>query len=551
MRAGPKTCTKMIKGHVVAGSLATGRTERGGVEARISVQSQPARGDEVKGGTASLDCLKTWLCSLPSLTWLVGALLVAAAVRLPGLGQESLWVDEGTTYIRAVLPLDVVLRNVLGVRDQVPLYYLLLRLSSPAFGTSEFGLRLPSVFFGLANIPFAYLLGRSSGRHHVGVLAAWIMALNPFHVWYSREARMYSLGLLLVSIAMWCFLLALRHGGARRWMALTVTSGVAYLTHYACLAVGLVQLSVFLLTFRRTYRAFRSWILAQAVAVAPAAGWLVLSMTFHGYSGIRGTWLPKPSLLAPAKTFWNFSLLYDGRLTLSSVLALSVFALTLWSGMWRRSESDWRLSMIVWLVLLPCLALVVSYALGSVYMDRYLSICAPAYFLLLSAGLTAFPAPNLRGVLCTFLLLAMALSTLAIPRGERMSKTEWQEAAAHVLEGAKNTDRLFVSRSGLYVTYYYVGQALPITRITAQSVAGHLDAALSQDRRVWLLYRDPAESPHRLGQTERFDPYTSAVPQIASWLENHPDQIRQEWPLKGVYLALLECGDGDGGDGHR
>jgi hypothetical protein len=46
-----------------------------------------------------------WLRSVPSSVWLIVALLLATAARLPALGQQSLWIDEGNTYIRMILPL--------------------------------------------------------------------------------------------------------------------------------------------------------------------------------------------------------------------------------------------------------------------------------------------------------------------------------------------------------------------------------------------------------------------------------------------------------------
>jgi 4-amino-4-deoxy-L-arabinose transferase-like glycosyltransferase len=504
-------------------------------------------GETVKQVARRFKYLKTWLDSMPRLTWLVGALLLAVALRFPGLGQQSLWVDEGNTYIRAVLPLDVVVDNVLEVHDQAPLYYLLLRFSTRLLGSSEFALRLPSVFFGVVNVVFVYLLGRLSGRRRVGVLAAWATALNPFHVWYSREARMYSLGLLLVSSAMWCFVLALRRGGWRRWVALTIVSGAAYLTHYATLGVGLVQLSVFLLTFRATYRAFRRWFLAQVVAVVPAAGWLALSMIFHGYSGMRGSWIPVPSLLAPAKTLWNFSLVYDGQFTVWIAVALCVFIIILWTGIRRSGESLWHRTTTVWLILLPSLALVVSFVVGPVYVDRYLSICIPAYILLLSVGLGTFPVPKLRGAVGAFLFLSMAVSTLGIASGKRIAKAEWREAAAHVVEDARRGDRLFVDTKGFFVTSYYVGHTIAMRPLDTQSAGSQLDAALCQGGRIWFLYRDPSESPHRLAQSELFDPYVSGAPEIAAWLLNHADQVRQEWMLKGVYLALLGSSNAEDG----
>jgi len=80
------------------------------------------------GAAVRYRSLGTWLRSAPTSVWLVVVLLLALAARLPALGQHGLWIDEGNTYIRSILPLDLVLENLLMVRNQVPLYYLLMRL---------------------------------------------------------------------------------------------------------------------------------------------------------------------------------------------------------------------------------------------------------------------------------------------------------------------------------------------------------------------------------------------------------------------------------------
>jgi mannosyltransferase len=497
-------------------------------------------GRKVKQMAQRLVRVRSMLRLVPSIAWLLGALLVAAALRMPGLGQQSLWVDEGTTYVRAALPFGVVLDNLLEVHNQVPLYYLLVRLTTQQIGSSEFALRLPSVFSGLLNITVIYLLGRISGRRGVGLLAAWFAAVNPFHVWYCREARMYSLGLLLASGAMWCFLSALRRGAWRRWAGLAAVSAGAYLTHYATLGLGLIQFLILLLTFRRTHRALRRWTLAQAVAILPAVGWLALSMLTYGYSGLRGSWIPMPSPLAPAKTFWNFGLGYDGRLTLWTACALLLLAVALCAGVWHRSERLWRLGMITWLTALPSLALVLSFVLGPVYVDRYLSVCVPAYLLLLAAGVVGLPMPRLRGVLGASLLVTMAVFSLGIVRGNRLSKPNWRGAITHVIERAQPGDELLVDAKGFFVASYYVGQVLPIRRLDVGAGVVPLDTAVIEGGRLWILYRDPSESPHGLGRAKPFDPYASEDAPFAAWLEGHVDRIEQEWRLNGLYLALIE-----------
>ena len=371
------------------------------------------------------------------------------------------------------------------------------------------------------------------------------MALNPFLVRLAREARMYTMAISLSTGAMWCFLLAVRKGGWWRWAALTVVSGMSYLTHYVTLVVGLVQFLVLLVTFRTTYLSLRKWIIAQAVAALPAAGWLALSMFSYGYTGIVGTWIPMPSLLTPPKSLWNFSLGYDGQFTPWTVLGLLPFAVGLAGGIWSVSERLWRWSMIVWFALPPLMGFVLSFVLRPCYLDRYLSICVPAYLLWVVAGLTALSKATVRNVLGMLLLGAMAVSTLGILQGRRLPGADWRGAVEQVLEGVENGDRLFVDAKGFYVTFYYADHALPIERLDMASVGPVLEEALCQEGRVWLLYRDPAETCHVFDRVRTFDPYTAERSEIGRWLADHAGQVRHESFLNGVYLALLEssgCG---------
>jgi len=497
----------------------------------------------IGGAAVRYRSLGTWLRSAPTFVWLVVVLLLAMAARLPALGQHGLWIDEGNTYIRVALPLNLVLENLLAVRNQAPLYYLLMRLWTALLGISEFALRLPSTWCAVVNVALVYRLGSLSGRRRVGVWAALAMALNPFLVRLALEARMYTMAISLSTGAMWCFLLAVRKGGWWRWAALAIVSGMAYLTHYVTLVVGLVQFLVFLATFRTTYLSLRKWIIAQAVAVLPAAGWLALSMFSYGYTGIPGTWIPMPSLLTLPKTLWNFSLGYDGQFTPWTALGLLPFAVGLARGMWSVGERLWRWSMIVWFASPPLMAFVLSFVLRPCYLDRYLSVCVPAYLLWIVAGLTALSRATVRNVLGMLLLGAMAVSTLGILQGRRLPGADWRGAVEQVLEGVESGDRLFVDAKGFYVTFYYADHALPIERLDMASVGPVLKEALCQGGRVWLLYRDPAETCHVFDRVKTFNPYTGGRSEVGRWLVDYADQVSQEWFLDGLYLALLGPSD--------
>jgi len=60
------------------------------------------------------------------------------------------------------------------------------------FGTTKSAVKLLSVLFGVLAIPMIYVVGRQLFNKGVGLVAAFILALSSFNIYYSQETRMYS-----------------------------------------------------------------------------------------------------------------------------------------------------------------------------------------------------------------------------------------------------------------------------------------------------------------------------------------------------------------------
>src|SRR5436309_2114673 len=84
------------------------------------------------------------------------------------------------------------------------LYYLLLR-TWVHLGSSEFVVRLLSVIFGVAAVPMVYLLGRDLFSRATGMIAAALLAVHAFHIYFSQEARSYALLVLLLIVSAYFF----------------------------------------------------------------------------------------------------------------------------------------------------------------------------------------------------------------------------------------------------------------------------------------------------------------------------------------------------------
>jgi mannosyltransferase len=230
--------------------------------------------------------------------------LLATALRLYQLGVKSFWWDECFTYtVAASLPLDVAWQAMIEDANKPPLYYLFMQLWRMLTGTSEYAFRFPSAALGLLTVPIIYRLGRRLGGKAVGIMAALLLAVCPFHIWHSQDARMYMPMACFGLAAMDHFVVLLR--GRPRWIPFILWSGLAYLMHYVSVSLIYVQLACLLSRLRQA-KLVRHWFLAQAAALAPLVPWLVLVYVVHNLRPTGLGWIPYPGLLAPFRTLGNF-----------------------------------------------------------------------------------------------------------------------------------------------------------------------------------------------------------------------------------------------------
>ena len=144
---------------------------------------------------------------------LIALTALAAALRLPTLGSQSLWLDEVLTGNLARGSLGDLFHVVAQQEANPPLFYLLEWVWTRVAGTSEFALRLPSALFGIALVPVGYAIGRRLAGERTAVALAALVAVHPLLVYYSQEARGYSAVALACAVGFLFFLDALGAAG--------------------------------------------------------------------------------------------------------------------------------------------------------------------------------------------------------------------------------------------------------------------------------------------------------------------------------------------------
>ena len=173
----------------------------------------------------------------PALLLSTAITLLAAALRFLNLGYDSLWFDEVLTRQTAAAGFAAAL----AVRDHVPLLYWLTTAALRLLPEHEVTLRLVSALAGVLAVPLLVALGRVARLPRAGLWAALLLAVSPFAIRYSQEARHYALLLLFGLLATVLLLRALGRDRRRDWLAYGVAAALGLMTHYSAWLLLLAQ----------------------------------------------------------------------------------------------------------------------------------------------------------------------------------------------------------------------------------------------------------------------------------------------------------------------
>ncbi len=243
-----------------------------------------------RGGTGPLQSVAEAARSRSRVFWIVAGLtLGAAALRFATLGAQSYHHDEIVTASRVLRGDFGHAMDAVGFSESTPpLYYALAWGWTQLTGTGEWGLRSLSALAGVLTVPVAYLIGAELRGRRAGLWAAALVAFNPMLLWYSQEARAYSLLVLFSSLSLlWC-VRAARSGRRRDFIWWGVFSGLALATHYFAVFPLVAELALLL---RRRGRSA-----LVGVGILVAFGLALLPLAYHQMSSGHAEWIGGLSL---------------------------------------------------------------------------------------------------------------------------------------------------------------------------------------------------------------------------------------------------------------
>jgi uncharacterized membrane protein len=375
----------------------------------------------------------------------VGALVVLAAViRIVVIDNQSIWMDEALTAYETRIPFGAMIHVVLHVETTPPLYFVAIWFWAHVFGSGDVALRSLSALAGVALVPIAYLSARELISRSAGVIAAAFVALNPFLIWYSQEARAYML-LAALSGASFLWFVRARRDPSRRtvtWWA--VFSSLAIMTHF---------FAGFLVAPEAAWLLWVSRTRLTAVAVAVVGAVQVAMLPFALVDTSHGTYwvgqVSRTGRLSQAISEWGVSILYrrttvrQGLLAGVLVVAVVVLLLTL------RGDRRTRKGAIV-AGAIAAFIWIAPLVLGLLGQDYFLSrnvIPAVVPVAVVLAAACVLPrARLLGGALAAALLAIFAYGAVRVQTQDYLQRPDWREVAGAL--GPATTTRAILAANG-------------------------------------------------------------------------------------------------------
>lgn len=415
---------------------------------------------------------------------------MGASLRFQNLHLKPLWLDEvitalfslGRNYqdvpLEVVFPLDrlqqiftlnsevgcsQIANNIIAQSTHPPLFFCLMHewAAAPFVGVITqswvWTLRSLPALFGVGAIAAVYWLNAKAFSPTAGLIGAAIMAVSPFAVYLSQEARHYTLPLLLITLS----LLGLiqiqqdifnkRPLQAKVWLSWAIINSLGFYVHYFFILAFVAELFTLfgLICCYRVTVPRKSWTVIYLTIIGIVASftpWLP-AMLAHSHR-TETNWIPQPHNVAPLyQTLASWILTVIALPTenqplwmiiLSGLVMVSVGSWTIWhvvKGLKQLlSTPTTRLSTLtllsfIFCVLLEFFAIVYLQGKDITIAPRYSFVYYPALCALIAASLSGGVAkgtPHLLSnsqlrkllllITCSFLSSILVVSNLVFQK---------------------------------------------------------------------------------------------------------------------------------------
>jgi mannosyltransferase len=455
--------------------------------------------------------IKTVLSRSRYMQLLLSLTLIGFFLRFYNLGNNSLWLDEASTLTIAVKTIPGIWQATTSGEFNPPLFYW-VEHAMLMFGNTEVILRFIPALLGFLTIPLIYLVGREFVDRNVGIIAAAAFAFSPFLIYYSQEARAYSMMLFFVTFSMVFYFRALKNNDIEDWAFFGILSALAFWSHfYALVIIGALILYAL---YEMTPKILSSLNTARPLVIGGVIFGIIclpLILVTIQLFAMRTASAPTFGIQGPDLIIATFAQISGSEIAMYILLFLFI------AGIVQAFLMDKNKG--IFLVTLTVLTFVISNFLSYriPMQPRYLIFMASVYFIAIALSYKLlFTWLNHRGIVYGFIALMVIINTpLLVDYYSGYTKEDWRGFSGEIQQLTNPGDRIVVVPGYIHqpLDYYYSNSTDKTIELYADNEKT-LEAIYSESGNSTIYYIVT-------GDITSADPTGGAV----TWLEKNTKQL--------------------------
>lgn len=163
---------------------------------------------------------------------ITGFFILNLALRILFINSREIAIDEPFSIFFSQQNINEIF-EMLKTENNPPVHFLLLHFCIKLFGISAFSVRFLSVLFSALTTSIIFFTGKQFIGRFCGIVAALIFTFSNMHIYFSHEARVYPLFVLLAVLSLYSFLTILKNPQKKSaYIFLTIWNLLIIYSHY-------------------------------------------------------------------------------------------------------------------------------------------------------------------------------------------------------------------------------------------------------------------------------------------------------------------------------
>jgi hypothetical protein len=428
---------------------------------------------------------------------LITIIIFAAILRIYHIDFQSIWIDEIHTMVESNPKLEYdKFYDIMLFREQMPhLYFLITRVITFVFGHSVFVVRMISAIIGVVSVYCIYLLGKVLYSKKTGIIAASLLSVNYFHIWYSQEARPYILLCLFTILSFYRLIIFLRNYNLKNSIFYAFFAVLMINTHFFALFVLVAQIIIigFLMLDKPKQERIPFFKKSVISGILILLLWLPSVKIFLIVAKINSFWIQPPTSEVYTQLFKDLFGGAESVLFLVLILSIYYFIKVFQTKHFGRIAENKNVFgffiLTIWIFTTLYIPFLRSYLDIPMIISRYFISVLPAIVLILAIAITKIKQTYLQKTIWILFIILSLTDLLAVKKYYTTpSKTQYEQITKQIIK--KNTNKaLIVSTWAWHLNYFFNNDSIqmPTREQTLQVFVDNMKNQTIETAPFWFV----------------------------------------------------------------